>query len=175
MIAKTTTNQNYPKPDENNSLLADVRNIENALDMIDQEIANIGIPPHSTILSAGGVNSGSATLSSSNNWSDFPDLSIEFTVPLATTVMVFYHITMPGSDNYLCTRVMVDAAEVTRGISGNIHYWCVSQSCAVDLEVGQHTIKIQYRTPAGGVNNPAGLDWQTRLLQVMVMGKVTII
>jgi microcystin-dependent protein len=38
MITKTTTNKNYPKPDENNSLQDDVKNIENALDMIDQDM-----------------------------------------------------------------------------------------------------------------------------------------
>jgi hypothetical protein len=173
MISKTTTNRNYPKPDENNTLQDDVRNIENALDMIDLDVAKIGIPPHKSILSAGGLNSGSATLSSSNSWADFPDLSIGFTVPVTTTVIVSYHIAMPGGDNHLCTRVMVDADEVTRGISGNTSYWCISQSCALELSGGPHTIKIQYRTPQGGVNNPAGNNWQNRLLQVTVMGEVT--
>jgi hypothetical protein len=173
MISKTTSNRNYPKPDENNSLQDDVRQIENALDMIDSDVANIGIPPHNTILSAGGVSSSSVSLSSSNSWADFPDLSIEFTVPVTTTVMIIYHITMLGGDNHLCTRLMVDGAEVTRGISGNVSYWCISQSYAVELSSGHHTIKIQYRTPQGGTNNPAGDNWQTRLLQVMVMGKVS--
>ena len=44
MIEKTTTNQNYPKPDENNSLQDDVANIENALDMIDPPPIPIAIP-----------------------------------------------------------------------------------------------------------------------------------
>lgn len=180
MIEKTTTNQNYPKPDINNSLQDDVANIENALDMIDsdvydlnQAIAAIGTPPHKTILSAGGVNAGSVTLSSSNTWADFPDLTITFTLPVTTTVLISYHIAMPGGGKHLCTRLMVDGAEVTRVLIGDIAYWGVSPSCAVELAGVSHTVKVQYRTPAGGVNNPAGSDHQIRLLQVMVMGEVT--
>ncbi len=180
MIENTTANQNYPKPNENNSLQDDVAKIENALDMIDsdvhglnQSITAIGTPPHTAILNAGGVNAAGVTLSSSNNWADFPDLTITFTIPVTTTVMISYHISMRGTGNYLCTRLMVDEVEVTREISGESTFWGISPSCAVELAGGGHTVKIQYRTPEGGVNDPAGNDWHIRLLQVMVMGEVT--
>lgn len=51
MIEKTTTNQNYPKPDENNSLQDDVANIENALDMIDSDMHNL----NQAVMPVGGI------------------------------------------------------------------------------------------------------------------------
>ena len=39
-----------------------------------------------------------------------------------------------------------------------------------DTEPGEHTIKVQYRTPEAAANNPAGTDYENRSLQVMILG-----
>ncbi len=51
MIEETTANKNYPKPNENNSLQDDVANIENALDMIDQDMHNL----NQAVMPTGGI------------------------------------------------------------------------------------------------------------------------
>lgn len=115
-----------------------------------------------------------AVISNSNTWADFPDLSRTFTLTSQTNVLVFYQITMDrgGTTNlHLVTRLIVDNSEqsISRSITGDTLYWSPSSIWMGTLSAGSHTIKVQYRTPAGGTNNPAG-DWHKRVLQILVFG-----
>ncbi len=137
---------------------------------MDTGIANIG--SKMTLLSAGGIDSPSVTLSSVNTWGDFPDLTIEFTTLVTRKVMVSFQISMAGGNSHLCTRLMADDVEVSRNICGDTHYWDISQTWSGELAEGDHVIKVQYRTPYAGTNDPVGTDYENRLLQVMVMGEL---
>ncbi len=124
-----------------------------------------------TIYDTGGVNYPSVTLSNSNNWDDFPDLSITFSLTDTATVITYYNVTMSMSPpNHFLTRLMIDDADVSRQIFGAVTYCSATENWMTELPAGEHTIKVQYRTPAGGVNNPAGNDYHNRFLQVMVLG-----
>jgi hypothetical protein len=123
-----------------------------------------------TIYDTGGVNFPAVTLSNSNTWDDFPDLKITFTLSHPATVISHYNISTAISTNHLISRLMIDDVEVSRTIFGQITLMSNSGHWMTELPAGEHTIKVQYRTPAGGTNNPAGTDYQTRVLQVMVLG-----
>ncbi|MEZ4731472.1 MAG: interleukin-like EMT inducer domain-containing protein [Caldilineaceae bacterium] len=116
-----------------------------------------------------------AAISSNNTWADFPDLSRTFTLTSQTNVLVFYQIAMArgGTGNsHLVTRLLIDGGEHISGraINGDIAYWSPSSIWMGALSAGSHTIKVQYRTPAGGTNDPVGSDWNKRVLQILVFG-----
>jgi hypothetical protein len=116
---------------------------------------------------------GSAALSTANAWATFPGLSQTISVPRATNVLVFYQITMAGASvSHLVTRIAVDgvALDHSRAITGDTVYWSPSNFCFLTLSAGSHTVTVQYRTPAGGTNNPGGSDWNNRVLQVLILG-----
>ena len=125
-----------------------------------------------TVYTAGGPTAASATLSSANTWGDFPDLSLTFTLAEPTTVMAHYEIAMQAGgvtgNRHLVTRLDVDGTVVSRSLTGNEVYWSEDSNWFGELAAGNHTIKVQYRTPGGGTNNPAGSDYQNRILQVLV-------
>ncbi len=141
-----------------------------------------------TIYTAGGLQSGKAILNDQNVWTDFPDLSITFVLTDTATVNSSYSIAMANSNfpiggaylpetitnSHLVTRLLVDGVVVTRTISGDILFWGNSEDWSMELGAGSHTIKVQYRTPLGGTNYPTGpgslIDWNNRVLQVMVHG-----
>jgi len=110
-------------------------------------------------------------ISKSNKWGDFPYLVVTFKVTQETDVTVFYGITMPGGSSHLCTRLILDNVEQKecRSITGNTTYWSPSSAWMGSVAAGTHTIKVQYRTPAGGTLNP-GHDWQKGSLMVTAYG-----
>ena len=109
-------------------------------------------------------------LSNSNTWKDFGDLTKSFTLKKKSTVQVFYQITMSGGNTHLVTRLLVDgrAPRTSRTITGNTAYWGNSNTYINTFLAGNHTIKVQYRTPFGGTNNPGVGDWNSRVLTVLV-------
>ena len=131
------------------------------------------------IYTAGGVNAPNCTLSSANtaNVVDlFCDLTLTFTLSSPAQVQVSYSISMPsGPDGtadskHLVTAISVNGTNVTRTISGNTLFWGINQTWNGNLAAGTHTIRVNYRTPAGGTNTPTLNDWHDRRLQVMVLG-----
>ncbi|MFB2979727.1 polymer-forming cytoskeletal protein [Microseira sp. BLCC-F43] len=127
------------------------------------------------IFTAGGLNETEVTLSSVNTWFDFPSLSRTFTLSATATVIAFYKISMANQETdtknaHFVTRLFVDNTEVSRTITGNTTYWGNSDFWVGELAQGEHTIKVQYRTPAGAKNNPQSSDWQNRVLRVMIFG-----
>ncbi len=124
-----------------------------------------------TMYDTGGVNSPAVTLSSSNQWGDFPDLSITFTLTDTATVIIYYNISGSMSPaNHFLSRLMIDDVNVSRQIFGATTYFSTNDYWMTELPAGEHTIKVQYRTPAGGTNDPVGNDYHNRILQVMVLG-----
>lgn len=131
------------------------------------------------IFTAGGLNEPEVTLSSQNpgtTWFDFPSLSQTFTLSAPATVIAFYKISMENQQTnnqfvHLVTRLFVDNTDVSRTITGNTLYWGNNDFWVGELAQGEHTIKVQYRTPATGAKNtPRGTDWQNRVLRVMIFG-----
>ena len=122
------------------------------------------------IYNAGGIDSGQASLSDSNNWADFPDLSITFSLSEPAAVIAFYQITMFGNGSHLVSRIVVDGRVVSRTITGETWFWGNSGFWIDELSAGSHNIKIQYRTPEGGTNSPNSNDNHNRILRVMVLG-----
>ncbi len=117
----------------------------------------------------------SLVLSKVNTWADVTDLTKTFSLSQETAVLVYYQITTYGTgDNplHLVTRLLVDGTEQVfgRSITGNTTYWSPSNLWIGRLAQGQHTIKVQYRTPTGATNNPSGYDWENRVLHVLVFG-----
>lgn len=124
-----------------------------------------------TVYTAGGINSGAVSIPGSGGWSDFPDLSVTFTLDEATTVMSSYNISMSaGGGSFMVTRLMIDDVEVNRIVYPGGSYFFNNDEYVSELAAGSHTIKVQYRSNGGGTNNPAGTDWQNRFLQVLVFG-----
>ena len=111
-------------------------------------------------------------LLNSNRWADFPELSISFSLNEGAHVIAFYQITAVGSNSHLVTRLLVDGKERAhaRSITGNTVYWSPMSLWSDLLAKGEHTITVQYRTPAGGTNHPGGNDWHNRALSVIVLG-----
>ena len=111
-------------------------------------------------------------LQNTNKWAAFPELSTEFVLDKDAHVIAYYQITMRGSNSHLVTRLVVDG-EVqtqTRAITGNTAYWSPASLWSNKLEKGKHVISVEYRTPVGGNNHPAGDDWQNRTLTAIVLG-----
>ena len=113
---------------------------------------------------------GEVILSSSNGWNEFPSLSRDISLAKDSLVLVSYQITMGGNNRHLVTRLAVDGEEqmTSRAIDGDTQYWSPANLWLGQLPVGDHNLKVEYRTPAGGSNNPAGSDWNSRVLNVLV-------
>lgn len=122
-----------------------------------------------TLYTAGG--GGPLPMSNDNVWRDVGDLAVSVSLSQPATALVFYQITMPGSQ-HLVTRLAVDNNPIwqTRAITGDTRYWSPSSLWMGALAAGAHVIKVQYRTPTGGTNNPSGDDWQNRTLNVLILG-----
>jgi len=112
-------------------------------------------------------------LSNDNKWTDFPDLSIRLDLNEKTPVLIFYQAGMEGSNSHLVTRLKIDEdlPLTTRSIAGNTAYWSPSNMWLGELDEGSHAVKVQYRTPAGGPNDPGGTDWHSRVLNVITFGR----
>ena len=120
------------------------------------------------------VNNNSLTLNGNNAWTDFPGLSLTFSLDTTTAAICNYQITGPsyGSGNsasFLVTRLVIDGTDVGRVIQGNIAYSINTYQYFTELSSGSHTIKVQYRTPVA-INYNSNTDWQTKRLQVLVFG-----
>lgn len=122
------------------------------------------------VFTAGGTSA--MALLNSNQWADFPELSIKLELDKESHVIAFYQIVMAGSNSHLVTRLVVDGKDQrhTRSITGNTVYWSPASLWSNKLAKGKHTITVQYRTPKGGQNHPAGDDWQNRTLTAIVLG-----
>jgi hypothetical protein len=112
------------------------------------------------------------TLSSSNTWGDFNDLKQTFTLSAETLVMAYYQIACHSQESHFCTRLMIDGVAnwQTRSITGDTTFANPSSLWFGRLSAGSHTIKAQYRSPKAIITNPAGSDWETRILRVLVLG-----
>lgn len=135
------------------------------------------------LFQAGGRSSTSCTLSASNTTNlvdQFCDLSVAFTLTDPASVQINYTIattagSAAGGGKHLVTGIDIDGTVVTTVITGIsqlelVPYWSNSQTHFADLAAGSHTIKVKYRTPAGGTSNPSANDWENRILQVMILG-----
>ena len=120
------------------------------------------------IYTAGGVDAPLTTLSG-NSFSDVPDLSITFSLSHAATIISHYCVSGHGG-GHLITRLLIDEVEVSRVIQGDITYKGNVGQWMTELPAGEHTIKVEFRTSATQTNDPAGTDYNNRVLQVMVLG-----
>jgi hypothetical protein len=119
-------------------------------------------------------------LKNSNTWEDVPDLSISFRIGQPTSMLVFYQISMQaGTPGTLFTRLWVDTGEwkttsrAGAGVPGVRPDYSPSNLQMLDLDPGQHTIKVQYRTQATGTNAPKKDQSHSRTLQVLIFGQTT--
>jgi len=141
------------------------------------------------LFNAGGKGVGACTLSSANTLGtldQFCELVINLTLTDPATVQINYSITMPPGEagtagsKHIVTGINIDNVLVTTTIAGvmtadpaypSAVYWGPTQTHFAQLAAGAHTIKVVYRTPAGGESDPlAGEDWQDRKLQVLILG-----
>lgn len=134
------------------------------------------------LFQAGGRTATSCTLTTTNTMNmpdQFCDLSVTFTLTDPASVQIQYTISMSsgtaGAGRHLVTGIDIDGTIVTTTIGGITQaelqpYWGNAQTHFAELAAGTHTIKIRYRTPAGGTNDPSTGDWQNRILQVMILG-----
>jgi hypothetical protein len=127
-----------------------------------------------TIFTAGGPTAYGYYLSNSNQWTDFEDLIITFTLTEPAAIQAYFEISMFSDYSHLVTRILVDGVVKSEKITGEGAFWSNSNLWFGVLTTGEHTIKVQYRTPKGGHSNPIGADLNTRVLQVMVMGVATL-
>jgi hypothetical protein len=121
------------------------------------------------VLSAEGVGAGAISLTNANTWNLFPNLSQTFSLSETTAVIAFYQIAM-GGGSHLVTRLVVDNSVVSRTITGDTNYWSNSEVWFGELSAGSHTIRVEYRTPKGGSQNPSNSDWENRVLRVIILG-----
>lgn len=85
-----------------------------------------------------------------------------------------------SGSKHIVTGINIDNVLVTTTIAGIMSadpaypsavYWGPTQTHFAQLAAGAHTIKVVYRTPAGGVSDPlSGEDWEDRRFQVMILG-----
>lgn len=138
------------------------------------------------IFTAGGKTSGLCNLSDANTsgvLTQFCDLTTTFTLTDPATVQINYNISMPAGPSgpnagskHLVTGVVINGTLVSTVINGMTQatdqyvYWGNSQSHFTELPAGTHTIRVGYRTPAGGSSDPSSADWQDRKLQVIILG-----
>lgn len=142
-----------------------------------------------TLYSAGGLKSDKAFVNSIPagqavaGWYPFPSDpyrsdNLQQTISLSqkATVLAFYQISMVGGNQYLVTRLILsssggNATEVSRTVCGNTSYWNNSGLWIGELEAGNHTLSVQYRTTLPqGSNNPSSNDTDNRSLQVLILG-----
>lgn len=128
---------------------------------------NISSP---TVLTAGGPDATAYDLSGTNNWTDFPDLSLTFSLAETTPVIASFRIALYSEYGILVTRLMVDGQIVSKTITGAEAFWSNSNQWLGTLGSGQHTIKVQYRTDTSAHSNPVGTDLNDRTLQLMILG-----
>jgi hypothetical protein len=111
------------------------------------------------------------TLSSSNSWETFPGLFIQLSLQHSALVDISYSITTEsasGSNTHLCTKLVIDGTNKpeTRRITGNTLYHSNEASLKVQLGAGEHTVRVDYRTP-GRFVNCAISDWNSYALSVV--------
>ena len=159
--------KNIPGIENNvNNFLNDITQVKEDIIGLRQELSAGNV----RVYTAGGTSA--MALLSDNNWADFPELNVKFEVDKDAYVIAYYQITTASTDSTLVTRLFVDKEEQThaRSISGNQAYWSPASLWSDKLAKGEHTITVQYRTPAGGTNYPANNDWHNRALTVIVLG-----
>ena len=111
------------------------------------------------------------TINSNTGWTDIADTSLTFTLDARANVFLSYSINVqpngnPGND-WLSTRLLVDGApyrssgghyQPYRSGNPNVH---LNGKLLLDLEPGQHTVTLQWRTFLNTVswtNNPGSND-----------------
>lgn len=116
----------------------------------------------------------SFNFSVANAWGDVPQLSITFSLARDASVQAFYQLTAFAGSGvlHLVTRLVLDNVEIplSRAINGNVQYWSNASLWAGRLAAGNHTIKVQYRTPSAGSALNPGDDWEKGVLNLMVFG-----
>jgi hypothetical protein len=128
-----------------------------------------------TIHSAAG--SSSTTLSTVGAWTDIPDMSVTFTLPVATTTITAYNFTgfnnSGGTAQFFCLRILIDGspyAVSARSIFDPNMYFSANGQTMLELSAGSHTVKVQYFNSSGIpiVSSPSSL--QERSVRVLVFG-----
>ena len=130
-----------------------------------------------TLYEAGGLNAGLAQIIGNNVWTDFPDLSITFTLNEPTTVICNYNFSYQTAGSgtfYVVTRLLVNGTVVDRTIAttSSIPYLNNSDEYITQLPAGNYTFKVQYRSNVSSSGfNPQTNDYMNRFMQVLVFGK----
>lgn len=130
-----------------------------------------------TLYEAGGLNAGLAQIIGNNVWTDFPDLSITFTLNEPTTVICNYNFSYQTAGSgtfYVVTRLLVNGTVMDRTIAttSSIPYLNNSDEYIAQLPAGNYTFKIQYRSNVSSSGfNPSANDYMNRFMQVLVFGK----
>lgn len=128
-----------------------------------------------TTYSAAG--SSSTTLSTVGAWTDVPDMSVTFTLPVATTAITAYNFTgfnnSSGTAQFFCLRILIDGspyAVSARSIFDPFMYFSANGQTMLELAAGSHTVKVQYFNSSGIpiVSSPSSL--QERSVRVLVFG-----
>jgi hypothetical protein len=108
------------------------------------------------------------------NWQKKDYLPGTYFLTEPAAIQAYFEISMFSDFSHLVTRILVDGVVKSEKITGEGAFWSNSNLWFGVLSTGEHTIKVQYRTPKGGHSNPIGADLNTRVLQIMVMGEATL-
>jgi len=129
--------------------------------------------PSFTIFTAGDSSKQDIVTTAPDEWQEFSDLKVTFTLKRPTVVLAFYQVTMAALETigYLSTRLVIDGEDVphTRSITGNTIFWSPSNVWVGELKEGSHTLSVQYRVDQNGVSDTTN-DWENRILKVLVFG-----
>lgn len=145
--------------------------LEASFRIVDGELRDL--PPRTITISP----TSSTTLSTANTFATLSGLTHTFTLTRPTMVSASYSLSMAAGGSgsqHLITRLAITREEgVTdrtvdpveaRAITGDTTYWSSSGRHASVFGPGQYTVSVEYRTPAGGTNNPGAGDFTHRQL-----------
>ncbi len=125
-----------------------------------------------SIITVGGIND-LALPPNNPNFSNLADLSSSFTLSHSANIIISYQVAYQSvCTGYLVTRVLIDGIENVqmRSVLQNVPYGTCSGYQVVNLGTGLHTVDVQYRTSCQVNILPTSTNFQTRNLQIHILG-----
>jgi len=118
------------------------------------------------------------SLSGSNTWAKYPSLEQSFDLKRETVVLMWYTLTMPvtSGSSHLVSKLLIDGEEdqASRAISGNRLYMGNYAMMAKKLNIGNHDVSVNYRTPFNGFSTSSeNSDWEAQNLNLVELPQDT--
>eukprot|EP00727_Mastigamoeba_balamuthi_P001728 m51a1_g11552 hypothetical protein (144) ;mRNA; f:6042-6473 len=106
-----------------------------------------------------------------DTWARFDAVTISFNIqfPRFATLQYTAGCTASGTQSFMVTAMRLDGQVVpgSRIVNGQVYWHANTASIAIELQAGDHTLELWYRTPTSGSSCPFD-DWGGVFLSVVI-------